>query len=199
MTDTGSSGSSRVASTRGKRTQWHYRPDLPLQVSPLFRLPWQPAAVIKWIVGSWLPASERLIVLGLALASWFFLHPSLERCKDFEPGWIAQIFLRNLGLMFLVAGGLHLYFYILRMQGDEGRHDARPLVKKGRQFTFNNQVLDNMIWSCASGVTVWQAYESLMMWALAPGYAPTFSWSDNPVWFVMLILLLPAWESFGRL
>lgn len=196
MTDAGNSGSSRVASTRGKRAQWHYRPDLPLQVSPLFRLPWRPAAVIKWIVGSWLPISERLVVLGLALASWFFLHPSLERCKDFEPGWIAQIFLRNLGLIFLVAGGLHLYFYILRIQGDEGRHDARPLVKKGRQFTFNNQVLDNMFWSCASGVTVWTAYESLMMWALANGYAPTLSWSDNPVWFVMLILLLPAWESF---
>lgn len=196
MTEAVNKGASPAASPRPKRKQWNYRPGLPLTVSPLFTLPWRPMDIIKWIVGSWFPVSERLIVLALALTSWFFFHPSLERCKNFEIDWIAQIFLRNLGLMFFVAGGLHLYFYVFRLQGDEGRHDTRPLVKNSRQFTFNNQVHDNMFWSCASGVTVWAAYESLMMWAIANGYAPTLNWSDNPAWFVMLFLLLPAWESF---
>ena len=187
---------SNLRSAPQRRKQWNYRPELPIKVSPLFRLPWHPMEIIRWIIGSWLPISERLLVLGLALISWIFLHPSLERCKDFEVGWIALIFLRNLGLMFLVAGGLHLYFYVFKKQKNEGRHDARPLIKNGRQFTFNNQVLDNMFWTCASGVTIWTAYETLMMWSIANGYAPMLTWSDSPILFVALILLLPAWESF---
>jgi sterol desaturase/sphingolipid hydroxylase (fatty acid hydroxylase superfamily) len=98
--------------------------------------------------------------------------------------------------MLLVAGGLHLYFYVFRRQGDELHYDARPMARNNRVFTFNDQVLDNMFWSCASGVTVWSAYEVLMMWALANGYAPALLWPADAGWLILLIFLVPIWETF---
>ncbi|WP_282608648.1 sterol desaturase family protein [Pelagibius sp. Alg239-R121] len=182
---------------REKRgSKWNYRPDLPLQVSPMFQWPVRPLAIFSWIWKSWFPVSERLIIVGLAAISWFYLHPALEDCRDLAFGWIAQIWARNLGLMFLVAGGLHLYFFVFRKQGDVRRYDARALKTDNNSFTFKNQVLDNMFWSCASGVTIWSAYEVLMMWGMANGYVPTLAWSESPVWFVLLFLLVPLWESF---
>jgi len=181
---------------RPKRRQWHYCPAVPIEVSPLFSRPFRPLAVLKWFVRGWLPVSENLIILGLALLSSVYLAPSIEQCREFALDWIALIYLRNLALMLLVAGGLHLYFYVFRRQGDERHYDARPMARNNRVFTFNDQVLDNMFWSCASGVTVWSAYEVLMMWALANGYAPALLWPADAGWLILLILLVPIWETF---
>jgi sterol desaturase/sphingolipid hydroxylase (fatty acid hydroxylase superfamily) len=181
---------------RSKKKQWHYRPEVPVLVSPLFRQPFSLRAVLKWFIGGWFPLSERLIILLISILSWFYFHPSLERCREFQFDWIAQIFTRNLVLMFLVAGGLHLYLYVFKRQADDRRYDARPLAKNSRVFTFNNQVLDNMFWTCASGVTIWSAYESLMMWGLANGYAPVLDWSESYGWIILMIFLVPIWETF---
>lgn len=183
------------ASVRKKKQRWNYRPDVPIQVSPLFSRPFSPAAIVKWFVRGWFPLSENLIVLTLAMISWFFFSPALVRCQVFQFDWIAQIFVRNLVLMFIVAGGLHLYFYVYRKQGEDRRYDARPFAENNRVFTFNNQVLDNMFWSCASGVTVWTAYEALMMWALANGYAPVLLWPQQAGWLILFIFLIPIWET----
>jgi len=174
---------------------WHFRPALPIQTSPYFRWPMDVPGVFKWILSGWFPVSERLIILLLAIGSAIFLQPDLQRCVEFGPAWIAQIYLRNLMLMVVVAGGLHLYFYTLRIQDDERRYDARPLAVNNKLFTFNHQVLDNMFWTLVSGVTVWTAYEALMMWSLANGFAPALSLPGDFIWLVLFIFLLPLWET----
>lgn len=180
---------------KSARSAWHYTPNLPITTSPYFDWPPNIPAVFKWMVSGWFPLSERLIILLLALLSSLLFHPSLERCVDFSFSWIAQIYIRNLTLMILVAGGLHWYFYILRIQGSDRQFDSRPLVKKSRVFTFNSQVRDNMFWTLVSGVSVWTAYEVLMMWALANGYAPALSLPGDLPWLILLIFLLPMWET----
>ena len=180
---------------RGKKS-WHYTPPLPLQVSPYFRWPPNGAAILRWVLRGWFPLSERLVILLLSILSWAYFHPALERCHEFAPDWIAQIYLRNLALLILVAGGLHLYFYVWRKQGDERRYDVRPFPTNARIFTFNAQLRDNVFWSLASGVAIWSAYEVLMMWAMANGYAPTFDPQMHWPWMILLVLLLPAWETF---
>jgi len=97
--------------------------------------------------------------------------------------------------MLLVAGGLHWYFYIARKQGDERRYDNRPFATRSRKFTFGSQVRDNMFWSLASGVTVWTLYEVLMLWALANGKAPALAMPEHLIWLVLMILLIPMWET----
>ena len=174
--------------------QWHYRPNTPVQVSPLFQRPLKPKAIWHWFAQRWLVVGENTLLLALALISWFLFQPPLEASKTFGIDWILPMYLRNLALMIGVAGGLHLYFYHWKKQGDEWRHDARKLGK-GRVFTFNSQIRDNMFWTLASGVTFWTAYEALAFWGMANGYAPMLLWSDNPIWFVLLFLLTPMWIS----
>ncbi|MGI9406609.1 MAG: sterol desaturase family protein [Hyphomicrobiaceae bacterium] len=178
------------------RQEWNYRPEIPLAVNPLFVWPPNPVAIVRWLWNSWFLISERLILVGVALISWFYLQPALETCKTFAVGWIAQMYARNLALMILVAGGLHLWFYVVKGQGKVKKFDPRDKPKRGKIFTFGNQVHDNMFWTLASGVTVWTAYEALTMWAFANGYISFLNWHDNPVWFVLLFLLVPVWESF---
>jgi lathosterol oxidase len=175
---------------------WNYVPELPVQVSPFFRRPWRPAEMLLWLWRGWFPISERLLILGIALISWIGFQPSLEATAELEAGWVMGIWLRNLVLMTVVAGGLHLWLFTLAKQGTQLKHDARPLKAASRSFTFGNQVRDNMFWTLASGVTVWTGYEVLLFWAMSNGYAPMLTWAANPVWFILLLLLIPVWESF---
>ncbi len=170
-------------------------PPLPLQASPYFRWPIDVVAILKWMIGGWFPVSERLIILGLSVFCWICLSPSAEHCREFSLDWIGLVYLRNLALMILVAGGLHFYLYILKRQGNERRYDARPLATNKGAFTFRSQVRDNMFWSLASGVTIWTAYEVVMLWALANGYAPALSLPEDMAWLVLIIFLLPMWET----
>jgi len=144
----------------------------------------------------WFPISERLIIVALAILSWLFFHPAIEACSEFAFGWIAQIYLRNLVLLTVIAGGLHLYFYSWRKQDDDLKYDARPLISDNKKFTFNSQTLDNMFWSIASGVTIWSGYEVLMMWSMANGYVPMLSLPDDYLLVILVIFLIPIWETF---
>jgi sterol desaturase/sphingolipid hydroxylase (fatty acid hydroxylase superfamily) len=106
------------------------------------------------------------------------------------------MYIRNFILLAVVAGGLHLYFYIWKQQDERLKYDARDLKKECRSFTFNSQVANNMFWSLASGVFFWTAYEAVMFRAMASGYAPVLTWANNPVWFLALFFVTPIWISF---
>jgi sterol desaturase/sphingolipid hydroxylase (fatty acid hydroxylase superfamily) len=181
--------------SKKKAKAWHYLPQLPLQVSGYFRRPFSFFAAIKWLFSSWFPLSERLIILAISLLSWAFFHPALEVCTELAPGWIAQIYVRNLVLMLVIAGGLHLYFYSYKKQGDALHYDARSQAQKHKKFTFNLQVKDNMFWSIVSGVTVWSMYEVLMMYAMANGHVPMLRLPEDYVLLALLIFLVPIWET----
>ena len=169
---------------------------MPLRVSPFFCWPLRPVEMLRWVWNSWFLISEKLILVGIAFASFHWFQPPLEQTRSLAPGWIAELYLRNAALMTLVAGGLHLYFYTFTKQGRKLKYDSRPLMVKGRQFTLGGQIRDNMFWTLVSGVGFWTAYEVLMLWAMANGYAPVLTWAANPFWFVALFLLVPVWESF---
>lgn len=175
---------------------WNHLPELPLKVSPLFIWPLNPIEMARWVWNSWFLISERLIIVGIASVSYFWLQPPLEQTRTLAFGWIAEMYLRNFLLLFIVAGVLHLWFYTFSKQGDKLKYDARPLMMNGKQFTLGGQIRDNMFWTLGSGVFFWTAYEVLMFWALANGYAPMLTWAANPVWFIALFLLIPLWESF---
>lgn len=144
----------------------------------------------------WLIVTERSVLVLISLASWFWFQPSLNITATLSVDWIILLYMRNLLLMAMIAGGLHLFFYSCKGQGQRLRYDTRDLKNPNRNFLFQRQVIDNMFWSLASGVTVWTIYEVLMFWAMGNGYAAALSWADHPVWFVVIILLTPIWISF---
>jgi hypothetical protein len=63
------------------------------------------------------------VYLLITLVTWFFLQPSLSRCVTLKADWIGLVYLRNLGLLWLVSGGWHLLLYTLRWQGKERKYD----------------------------------------------------------------------------
>ncbi|MGR3502840.1 sterol desaturase family protein [Pseudaestuariivita sp.] len=175
---------------------WSHTPRVPLQVSPVFRRPFKPWDIVAWFWSRWFWVSEKLLLVGLAFVTWAFLTPSLESMATLELWWIGAIYARNLVLFTAVAGGLHLYLHRWKKQGDRLKFDPRPLMRKGKQFTWGGQVRDNMAWSLGSGVTVWTGYEVLLFWAMANGWIPALTWEMAPVWFVLVFFLVPIWESF---
>ena len=175
---------------------WNHIPDAPVELSPLFNKPPTIVKSIKWLGRGWVVISVRTLVLAISILTWLYWQPELARAETFQLSWITEIYLRNLVLMIVVAGGLHLWLYRFKKQGDNQRFDKRDLSKSGSRFTFGNQVRDNMFWTLASGVTVWTGFEVFTFWGYANGYVPYLMWSDNPVWFVLLFVLQPIWGSF---
>ncbi|MEM1429379.1 MAG: sterol desaturase family protein [Pseudomonadota bacterium] len=178
------------------RQEWNHVPaDLPLGVNPLWQWPPRPSAVARWYWSSWFPLTINLCIAGLAWLCFWLASPTLEEAAT--PGfWIAGIFLRNLVVITLLAHSLHLIFHARALQGPDHKYDPRPFPRKGRMFTFGDQLRDNMFWSLASGVTIWSAWEALIWWSMANGYAPVWTWSDGWIWFLAVFFLVPVWESF---
>ena len=180
--------------TRDKRGDW--RPPYILEVPAPLAWPPRPLAVLKWLFafpGYMWPWNA--LYLGIALVTWFFLTPALASMQTFELWWIALIFGRNLGLAVLIYGAWHLYLYVIKGQGTDFKYTTKPQATNNKIFTFNNQVYDNMFWTLASGVTIWTAYEVFTLWAYANGLLPFINWETNPVWFVALLLLIPAFRD----
>jgi len=184
-----------AAKQPSSRRKWHYQPVLDEQLAPFYHWPPRLLPALRYIAASWGPLSIRFWILGFSIFTWFYLSPSLERCREFSFDWIAQIWGRNFLIILVVAGGLHLYFYTFRRQQDEEHYDSRPLLRNSRLFHFNNQVHDNMFWVLTSAVGFWSLYEVLMMYAYANGFAPMMQFSDNPAWFILLLFITPWWAG----
>ena len=179
-----------------QNSAWNYHPELPLQDPSIFKWPPNPRFLTGWFGRNWLTLSERMMMLVLALLLWAFAYPSLETTKTFAFGWVLQIWIVNLLLITVVAGGLHWYFYTRKSQGNRLKFDRRPQAKNNKLWSFSDQVKDNIFWSLGSGVFQLSAFQSLTMWLMANGFIPTITFASNPVWFVLALLLIPIWSAF---
>ncbi len=180
---------------RDDRGNW--QPAEPIALAPINAWPPRPVAVVKWLFGFpgyiW---PYNLFWLGVTLVTWAYLTPELATMATFELWWIAVIYVRNLALIALLFGGLHLYFHVLRRQGDDRRYTTRPFATDSRRFRFRDQVKDNMFHTLFWGVFVITAYEVITYWAFANGYLGFIDLGASPVlfwgWFVALLLLAPV-------
>ena len=172
---------------RNSRGEWQPQ-ELP-KPAPLFVWPLKPLKIIKFLFAPegflW---PYNLLYALLAVISWLFFTPALERAVSFEIGWIAEIYLRNAVLLTLVAGGLHLRLYITKGQGTKFKYTDKWLAKKNNRFLFRNQTYDNIFWNLVSGCTIWTAYEAITMWAYANDFIPFVEWSARPIYCVFLMV-----------
>jgi len=181
-----------------KKGIWTYEPPIPLANTPVFVWPFKPAQALKFLFSRGFMLSILAPFGALAIFSWYFLQPPLAQCAELEFGWIAQLFVRNLVLIFIIAGGLHLYFYVFKLQGTDKKFDAQiDMPKNNPRFFLNHQVWDNMFYTLVSGVTIWTAYEVFFFWAYANDYLPHYlEIRNHPVSFVLIFFLVPFWASF---
>ena len=183
-------------STREESTRpiWNFLPALPVRHAPLFAWPPKPFSLLVWYAKYTInPAISGLAII--AVGFWFWMQAPIARYQSFELGWLLENHLRNLCLMIIVAGGLHLYFYTLNRQGSELKFDSQEFDKNHGRFTFNNQVLDNMFWTLASGVTFWTAWEAILLSSYANNAIPLLQWNESPIWFLLLFPILALWHE----
>jgi sterol desaturase/sphingolipid hydroxylase (fatty acid hydroxylase superfamily) len=164
-------------------------------ISPFFQKPLKPLKILSFLLkwgGYLLP--WNLLFAGLAFLTYFFLILRIAPANPLSLEWIAQAFLRNQILIWLMFGSLHLILIKQQRHGTDRKFNIR-FMEKSKKFMFGDQVLDNIFWSCVSGGTFWTAYEVLYFWLLAGNRIPTISFNSNPVWFVLLFLLLPIYRE----
>jgi len=164
-------------------------------MAPFYDWPPRFGPSLRYALSAWSPIGIRFPFVVTAIVSWLYFSPALERCREFGIDWMAQIWLRNFALTLLITGGLHLFLYTFRRQGNAYKYDPRDLSRQSKRFHFNNQVWDNMFWTLVSAVTIASLYESVLMWAYANGHAPLSTFSENPLWFIALLFVLPWWED----
>jgi sterol desaturase/sphingolipid hydroxylase (fatty acid hydroxylase superfamily) len=181
--------------TRDSRGEWQPA-ELP-KPSPLFRTPWRPWDVLKYLFapeGFFCP--YNLIYAGLAVVAWLFFTPSLSQTMHFAPGWIAEIYARNVALLIIVAGGLHLRLYITNGQGTKFKYTNKKLSKNDPKFLFKDQVWDNVFWNLGSGALIWTAYEAVTLWAFSNHIIPYVDWRTHPVYGVLIMMAVPFLRQF---
>lgn len=175
--------------------RWNHHPG-EVSLKPLFQWPPRPLAILKWYSAYWLSISTSTVTIAISFVIYFLFLPDLSAMQNLHWGWIAQVSLANAIPHFTVAGFLHLWLYRLAKQDARFKFDARGQAADNGHFTFRNQVHDNMFWSIASGYTQWTAYQCLIFWAMANGWAPAVYIGDNPVWFVLMFPFVVLWSSF---
>ncbi len=122
---------------RNAKGEW--QPPYPVKYAPLCEWPPRPVAVLKWLLsypGFLWPWNS--VYLLITVVSWFYLQPVLSRCVEFKANWIGLMFLRNLGLLWLISGGWHLLLYTFKVQRAERKYDPRWLGTNDPRFLFRN-------------------------------------------------------------
>ncbi|MFT5113919.1 MAG: lathosterol oxidase [Parasphingorhabdus sp.] len=175
---------------------WNYTPALPVTQAPYFERPIRLIESLKYLFDVWRPLNQRFLLLILAIVCWTWFTPAVERAREFELDWMLEIGLRNLIIVLVVAGGMHLLLFTFRRQEDDTRYDARPLAKNSKVFHFGNQVWDNMFWTLVGSVPIGTLWECVMLWAYANGHATLIIFSEHPGWFIGLMLIIPIWSGF---
>ena len=172
---------------RDTRGEW--QPDPLPEPGPLFSRPWRPGKVLKYLFAPegflW---PFNLFYVVVAIVAWMYFTPGLDRTVSFSIGWIAEIYLRNVVLLILIAGGLHLRLYMAKGQGQKFKYTDKWLSRKNSKFLFKNQTYDNIFWNLTSGAKIWTGWEAVTLWLYANEKIPYISWRERPVYFVILMV-----------
>ena len=180
------------AQIRDAKGEWRPSP-LPVP-SPLFNGPWKPLVILKHLWNVIWP--YNLIYAAMAFVCWLYLTPSLETTAHFGIDWIALLYLRNVLLLVIVAGALHLRLYIKQAQGIRFKYTDKWLAANDRKFTFGNQTRDNVFWSLVSGCIIWTAYEAVTLWAFSNQIIPYLDMRQYPIYAVLLTLAVVYFRYF---
>jgi len=180
--------------TRDRRGDW--KPFERIQYPPVFVWPVQPVKFIKWLFGypgyilPW-----NLLYAGVSVIIWLYLTPPMDVTKHFSVGWLAYLLACNALIVFLFFGLFHGRLYMRKRQGTSFKFSGKWPSTDNSAFLFSDQTIDNMIWTFASAVPIWTAYEAVTLWAFANGYIPYVSFWKHPLYCVALMVLVPAWRD----
>jgi len=165
--------------------------------NPVFAWPPKPGKVLKWLFGfpgylfPW-----NVIYMGLAIVTWLYFQPGLDRCVEFKPDWILEMFVRNIVMLVVITSLWHIKLWSIKTQGMKYKYTTEWMAKGKKKFLWSSQLWDNVFWTVVSGGTIWTAYEVLMMWAYANEIIPYLDPRVHPVYFILLLCSIQLWRLF---
>ena len=115
---------------------WSWHPAVPIENSPLFTWPARPLKTANYVLGKGFLWSPQMLYVLLAILTWLYFGPALDRCVEMQPGWTTQLYLINLVSVITVAGGLQLYLYTFNRQGMRFRIDPSPQARNNSNFFY---------------------------------------------------------------
>ena len=181
--------------SRNKRGDW--KPNGKIQFAPVLDWPFRPARFVTWLVsvdGFLLPWNVTFALIAFVV--WRFLTPAADITEKFSVGWIAYLLVRNALIVLAFYGAWHFRLYMQKAQGNTFKYDGKWPPRDNSAFLLKNQNIDNLIWTFASAVPIWTAFESLMLWASSNRFIPYVSWSDHPIYCTILLMVTPFWADF---
>ena len=184
-----------MSEERNSNGEW--RPAAAIALAPINVWPIRIVPAAKWLFGFpgylWPHNAFWLLITFL---TWTFLTPELAAMTSFEFWWVGLLYARNLAFITVLFGGLHLYFYVFKCQGNALKFTTRPLATKSRRFLFGDQVRDNVFHTLIFAVPIITGYEAVTYWAFANGYLGFIDLTSSPIlfwgWFALLVLLAPV-------
>lgn len=174
--------------TRNKRGDWS--PNEPAATAPIWRMPPNPLAILKWLPGYFLPFN--LAWAASAVAYWAWVVPDAETMKTLAWGWALKLYAINAVLIFLFYGAMEMRLYVRRRQGTRFKYNSKfPSEQPSDVFWFNSQNLDNALRGFLVGVPIWTLFQVVMLWAYANGIGPWVELADSPIYLAVVALLVP--------
>lgn len=178
----------RQFGTRDKRGNW--APDAPLETAPIWALPPKPAEILKWLPGYFLPWNASFALVTLAY--WAWIIPSVDTMRTLSPSWILYLYAVNVVAVVLFYGAFELRFYVSRAQGTRFKYNARfPADHPSNVFWFKSQIIDSILRTVFSGVTIWTATQVIVLWVFANGWVPWLGFAENPLYLAALAFVVP--------
>jgi len=178
-----------TADPNNRNSKGEWQPRI-VEVAPIYKWPPNLVEVVKYFFG--IPGflfPWNILFVSISIFTWLFLTPNFDTMKNFETGWIMQVFFRNVALLVMVAGPLHFYFYIKKAQGIQYKYNHN-WVGKSNRYLFSNQNRENVFWSILSGCSIWTIYEVVTYWLFANHYVSYISWIDNPIYFGIFFFII---------
>ncbi|MFN0116213.1 MAG: sterol desaturase family protein [Paracoccaceae bacterium] len=175
--------------TRNKRGDW--APFAPAQVAPFWQRPLSLPKILAWVPAYFWPWNA--FHMATALLWWAFVLPDMDTMRILSWDWALWLCAVNAAAIFLMFGGIELFWYIRRIQGTRFKYNSRfPAEQPSDVFWFKSQNLDNILRSFLSGVPIWTAIEVGVLWAWANSWGTWLTWADHWPSLVLLTLLVPA-------
>ena len=173
--------------TRDKRGNWI--PKGPLEIEPFWT--GQFGKLGRWLFDYIWP--NNALFLAVTLAYWYFALPDWEVMKKISWSWILWLHFVNSAGIFLLFGGIELFFYVKRKQGTHFKYNAKfPSENPSDVCWFKSQNIDNFLRTFFISIPLWTLVEAFTLLCFANGYVLWLSPEGHWLWLAVLIFLTPA-------
>ncbi len=174
--------------TRDERGHWV--PDEKPSINPFFIWPISVQKIIIWLKGYFWPWNVLFALLGLF--SFVAITPYKLFFMEFNLMVWGVLYIKNALIVTAIYGFLEWRLYITKTQQSRFKYNAKfPGGRISEKFLFQSQYKENIFWTFVSGISIWSAYEYLILLCWSNDIGLWQNFSENFYVLGLLMLCVP--------